>query len=59
MPGKIASLEAEQKSISDKLADGDFYKNATPDEVKKLNERFAEIDELLLLALERWEVLGG
>lgn len=59
LPGKIASLEAEQKSISDKLADGDFYKNATPDEVKKLNERFAEIDELLLQALERWEVLGG
>ncbi|WMW82509.1 ATP-binding cassette domain-containing protein [Undibacterium cyanobacteriorum] len=59
LPNKIASLEVEQKTISDKLADGDFYKSASPEEVKKLNDRFEEIDGLLLEALERWEVLGA
>jgi ATP-binding cassette subfamily F protein uup len=28
-----------------------------PDEVKRLNDRFAEIDGLLLESLEKWEVI--
>ncbi|MBI3714211.1 MAG: ATP-binding cassette domain-containing protein [Burkholderiales bacterium] len=59
LPNLISSLEVEQKSISEKLADGDFYKSATPDDIKKLNERFAEIDDLLMAALEKWEAIGG
>lgn len=59
LPTLISNLEAEQKTISEKLADGDFYKDATPDAIKKLNERFAEIDELLMAALEKWEAIGG
>ncbi|GGX04079.1 MULTISPECIES: ATP-binding cassette domain-containing protein [Undibacterium] len=59
LPNLISNLEAEQKTISEKLADGDFYKDATPDDIKKLNERFAEIDELLMAALEKWEAIGG
>ncbi len=59
LPGKISALEAEQASISAKLADSEFYKKATPEDVKMLNDRFAEIDELLLAALERWEAIGG
>lgn len=59
LPGRISSLEAEQGSISAKLADSEFYKKATPEDVKMLNDRFAEIDELLLVALERWEEIGG
>jgi ATP-binding cassette subfamily F protein uup len=59
LPSLISNLEAEQKTISGKLADGDFYKSATPDDIKKLNERFAEIDELLMAALEKWEAIGG
>ena len=59
LPGKISALEAEQASISAKLADSEFYKKATPEDVKMLNDRFAEIDELLLVALERWEEIGG
>jgi ATP-binding cassette subfamily F protein uup len=55
----ISNLEAEQKTISEKLANGDFYISATPDDIKKLNNRFAEIDELLLVALEKWENLGA
>ncbi|MBC3809614.1 ATP-binding cassette domain-containing protein [Undibacterium seohonense] len=59
LPTLISNLEAEQNTISEKLADGDFYKDATPDAIKKLNERFAEIDELLMAALEKWEAIGG
>jgi ATP-binding cassette subfamily F protein uup len=59
LPNLISSLEDEQKSISAKLADGNFYKDATPDAIKKLNDRFAEIDELLMAALEKWEAIGA
>jgi ATP-binding cassette subfamily F protein uup len=59
LPILISNLEAEQKTISEKLANGDFYISATPDDIKKLNNRFEEIDELLLVALEKWENLGA
>lgn len=54
LPRRIAELEAEQKVISAKLADPDIYKSKT-DDVVKLNQRFAEIDEEMLTSLERWE----
>jgi len=54
LPSMIASLEEEQKSITARLSDPDLYRQ-NPEEARKLNERFAEIDELLLLNLERWE----
>jgi len=50
----IACLEAEQKAISEKLADTELYKQKAGD-VKRLHERYAEIDEQLLAALEKWE----
>jgi len=56
LPLLIARLEAEQKAISSQLADPDLYKQK-PDEVKRLNDRFAEIDGLLLESLEKWEVI--
>jgi ABC transport system ATP-binding/permease protein len=56
LPKLIAQLESEQKSISEQLADPDLYKQP-PEQMKKLNERFAEIDELLLESLEKWEVI--
>jgi ATP-binding cassette subfamily F protein uup len=59
LPSKIAQMEAEQKSISEKLADVDFYKDTKPEDIKKLNVRFEELDELLLVALEKWEEIGG
>jgi len=55
LPQRIAELEEEQKAIGEKLADSAIY--AQPDEVKELNRRFAEIDEQLLEALERWEAI--
>jgi ATP-binding cassette subfamily F protein uup len=54
----IAALEAEQKELSARLADPDLYKKGA-DEAVKLNQRFAEIDEELLVSLERWEEIEG
>ena len=56
LPKLIASLEAEQKTLTERQAAPDFYKQPAA-EVKRLNERFAEIDTLLLDALEKWEVI--
>ena len=56
LPQQIAALEAEQASISERLADPELYRKE-PGEVQKLNQRFAEIDELLMESLERWEAI--
>jgi ATP-binding cassette subfamily F protein uup len=58
LPDLIAKLEAEQKDISGLLADGSLYAidNAR---ALKLATRSAQIDDELLGALERWEVLGS
>ncbi|MFJ2987711.1 ATP-binding cassette domain-containing protein [Collimonas sp. NPDC087041] len=56
LPVLIAKLEAEQKEISSQLEDPDLYKKK-PEEVKRLNDRFAEIDGLLLESLEKWEII--
>ncbi|MBC3869206.1 ATP-binding cassette domain-containing protein [Undibacterium oligocarboniphilum] len=56
LPALIATLEQEQTSITTRLADTDLYKNG-PDEANLLNARFAEIDEMLLEALGKWEQL--
>jgi ATP-binding cassette subfamily F protein uup len=56
LPQKIADLEAEQKAIGAQLEDGSlFAKDAR--EGARLTERYAEIDEELMLALERWDEL--
>ena len=57
LPEQIAALEAEQKEITDALAAGSLY---SIDNVRamKLATRNAQIDDELMAALERWEVLG-
>lgn len=55
-PLKLKNLEKEQAELSEKLADGSwFVKDA--DTATKASQRLAEIDELLLEKLERWDVL--
>ena len=56
LPDLIASLETEQQTISERLAEGSIYRDA-PEEAKQLNERAAAIEEELLAAMERWEAL--
>ncbi len=54
LPQLIADLEAEQAGISARLVDPDLYRKE-PAEAQRLNQRFAEIDGLLMDALQRWE----
>jgi ATP-binding cassette subfamily F protein uup len=56
LPKLIAELEAEQGTISAQLSDPELYRKE-PDAMKKLNQRFAEIDALLLDSLEKWEAI--
>ena len=56
LPKQIAQLEAEQQAITARLQDENLYKTQ-PEEVKKLNHRYAEIDDLLLAKLEQWEAI--
>jgi len=56
LPRLIAALEAEQATISERLADSTIYAKE-PAEAHKLSERFADIDQLLLDSLERWEII--
>jgi len=57
LPSHIAALEAEQQAIRTELADGTLY---AKDGIRAaaLYQRDAEIEELLLQALERWTTLS-
>jgi ATP-binding cassette subfamily F protein uup len=58
LPAAIAALETEQKEIADALADGSLFASDNA-RAMKLSTRNAEIDDVLMAALERWELLGG
>ncbi len=57
LPGHIAALEAEQQAIRAELADGTLYAKDGM-RAAALHQRDAEIEELLLQALERWTTLS-
>jgi len=57
LPAAIAALEAEQKEITAALADGSLYAIDNT-RAMRMAQRNAQIDEELMTALERWEVLG-
>jgi ATP-binding cassette subfamily F protein uup len=56
LPKLIASLEDEQSAITAQLNGPDFYKT-NPADAKRMTARFAEIEDLLLDALQRWETI--
>jgi ATP-binding cassette subfamily F protein uup len=56
LPQLIASLEDEQSAITAQLNAPDFYRT-NPADARRINARFAEIEDLLLDTLERWERL--
>jgi ATP-binding cassette subfamily F protein uup len=58
LPALIESLEKEQADARTQLADGSIYQR-DPGLAQQLFKRDAEIDELLMQALERWEVLSA
>jgi len=55
LPGRIASLEAEQGNLTIRLEDPKLYE--TPQDAQAVAARLAAIDEELLGLLERWESL--
>jgi len=56
LPARIEALETEQKAIGAQIEEGSiFAKDAQ--EGMRLSGRYAQIDEELLVALERWEEL--
>ncbi|MEW6704431.1 MAG: ATP-binding cassette domain-containing protein [Pseudomonadota bacterium] len=58
LPARIEALEAEQKAIGERLASTELY-TAEPQRVPELQARYAEIEEALMAALERWEALSS
>jgi ATP-binding cassette subfamily F protein uup len=57
LPAKIEALEKEQVNVRAQLADGSVYQR-DPGLAQQLFRRDTEIDDLLLDAMERWEVLS-
>ena len=58
LPAHIEALEKEQQGIHDALQDGSLYV-ADPAQTVAMHQRLTDIDEALLLALERWESLSA
>jgi ATP-binding cassette subfamily F protein uup len=58
LPAKIEALEKEQVQARAQLADGSIYQRDAG-LAQQLFKRDTEIDELLLAAMERWEVLSA
>jgi len=58
LPKKIEALEAEQKELATFLAQPDSYAKEA-DRAMKAQTRVAAIDDALLAAMERWEILGA
>jgi ABC transport system ATP-binding/permease protein len=58
LPAQIKALEKEQAEINKALEDGQLFTSDAP-RAAQLSARHADIEEQWMLALERWEALGG
>jgi ABC transport system ATP-binding/permease protein len=58
LPTQIKALEKEQAEINLALGDGQLFASDAA-RATQLSARHAEIEEEWMLALERWEALGG
>lgn len=56
LPNEMEKLEAEQADLQQKLADGSWFTKDL-EAATKASERLAEVEELLLEKLERWDEL--
>ncbi|RSZ27841.1 ATP-binding cassette domain-containing protein [Acinetobacter bereziniae] len=56
LPAEIEALEKEQSELSEKLADGSWFVTDA-DAATQASQRLAEIDDLLLEKMERWDQL--
>jgi ABC transport system ATP-binding/permease protein len=58
LPARIASLESEQATLTQRMQEPEFYK-AGAEEIRRVQERIGAIEESLMTCLERWELLEG
>lgn len=58
LPARIEALEAEQKALGVLLGDPQAYVERAA-EIGPAQQRYAQIDDELMQALERWEELGS
>jgi len=58
LPGRIEALEQEQAALTAELADGTLYSRDGA-RAAQLAARSAQIEDELMVALERWEALGA
>ncbi|HWH73683.1 MAG TPA: ATP-binding cassette domain-containing protein [Methylibium sp.] len=58
LPARIEALEVEQRTLGERLADAALY-TETPQQVATVQARYAQIEDELMAALERWEALGS
>jgi len=58
LPAKIEAWEAEQESLHDEMASGDFYQKNN-DVITKSQQRLAELEAELAKGYKRWEELEG
>ncbi|MDR0213119.1 MAG: ATP-binding cassette domain-containing protein [Comamonas sp.] len=58
LPAQIAALEAEQTTLREQLADPNIYASDNA-RAMQLHQRDGEIEEALMAALERWELLSA
>ena len=58
LPAQIEALEKEQTAIRKELEDGTLYAKDNT-RAMQLHARDGEIDEELMNALERWELLSA
>ena len=57
LPAKIEALEKEQTDINKTLAEGAIFQK-DPKGATVLAKRASDIDDLLMVAMERWETLS-
>ncbi|MBL8308925.1 MAG: ATP-binding cassette domain-containing protein [Burkholderiales bacterium] len=58
LPAQIEAYEVEQGTINAELADGAIYQRDAK-RATDLSRRAAELDELIMAAMERWELLAS
>jgi ATP-binding cassette subfamily F protein uup len=58
LPARIAALEKEQAELAALLAGSELYSQGAA-RIAEVTTRHAQLDELLLELMERWEALGS
>jgi ATP-binding cassette subfamily F protein uup len=56
LPARIESLEAEHRTLNDRIAGPDFYKE-TPDAIREALARADDLDREVADAYDRWHTL--